>query len=44
MDENTPETAVETREESTPLNVAGAMPQIVSDDVTDDLKILLGEF
>jgi segregation and condensation protein A len=34
-----------TREESTvPLNVAGAVPQIVSDDVTDDLKILLGEF
>ena len=34
-----------TREESTvPLNVAGAVPQIVADDVTDDLKILLGEF
>src|SRR5215211_7984370 len=31
-------------EPSTPLNVAGAMPRIVSDDVTDDLKILLGEF
>src|SRR3954468_9691016 len=27
-----------------PLNVAGAVPHIVSDDVTDDLKILLGEF
>jgi len=26
------------------LNVAGAAPQIVPDDVTDDLKILLGEF
>jgi len=26
------------------LNVAGAAPQIVADDVTDDLKILLGEF
>jgi len=29
---------------TTPLNVAGAVPQIVSDEVTDDLKILLGEF
>src|SRR5688572_33151850 len=27
-----------------PLNVAGATPHIVADDVTDDLKILLGEF
>ena len=26
------------------LKVAGAVPQIVSDDITDDLKILLGEF
>lgn len=34
-----------TREESTvPLNVAGAVPHIVSDDLTDDLKIRLGEF
>jgi segregation and condensation protein A len=31
-------------EQPAPLNVAGATPQIVSDDVTDDLKILLGEF
>ena len=39
-----PET-LNTRDQSTaPLNVAGAVPQIVSDDVTDDLKILLGEF
>jgi segregation and condensation protein A len=53
MSEESPETSVETREETpvsvtadavTPLNVAGASPQIVSDDVTDDLKILLGEF
>jgi segregation and condensation protein A len=58
MDENTPEAAVEARDEATTtlsaaepevsavaqLNVAGAMPHIVSDDVTDDLKILLGEF
>ncbi|HZI60390.1 MAG TPA: segregation/condensation protein A [Pyrinomonadaceae bacterium] len=45
MNEESPETVLETREESTTsLNVAGAMPQIVADDVTDDLKILLGEF
>ena len=31
-------------EPSAPLNVAGAVPHIVSDDNTDDLKILLGEF
>src|ERR1051325_11023032 len=35
MDENNPQA---------PLNVAGAVPQIVPDDNTDDLKILLGEF
>ena len=38
MNEDTPEEAV------VPLNVAGAVPQIVADDNTDDLKILLGEF
>src|SRR6266513_4538645 len=38
MEEDTPEAR------ATPLNVAGAVPQIVSDDITDDLKILLGEF
>src|SRR5512145_3383606 len=44
MDE-TPETSTEPTEgQTTPLNVAGAVPQIVPDDVTDDLKILLGEF
>src|SRR5437763_16494004 len=31
-------------ERTIPLNVAGAVPQIVADDTTDDLKILLGEF
>ena len=31
-------------EERAPLNVAGAVPHIVADDNTDDLKILLGEF
>jgi len=37
-----PETA--TDQVAAPLKVAGAKPHIVSDDVTDDLKILLGEF
>lgn len=49
MNEETQETVVETvvdpvAERQAPLNVAGAAPQIVPDDVTDDLKILLGEF
>lgn len=44
MDE-TPETSTESKESQTaPLNVAGAIPQIIPDDLTDDLKILLGEF
>jgi segregation and condensation protein A len=43
--EETPETPTEvTEKQNAPLNVAGAVPQIISDDVTDDLKILLGEF
>ena len=43
--DETPETSTESAESQTaPLNVAGAVPQIVSDDLTDDLKILLGEF
>jgi segregation and condensation protein A len=45
MKEESPEIVVEAREETTTsLNVAGAMPRIVTDEVTDDLKILLGEF
>jgi segregation and condensation protein A len=46
MNEETPQTAAleNVEERPAPLNVAGAAPQIVSDDVTDDLKILLGEF
>ena len=45
MSDETPEVAIETTEQaSVPLNVAGAVPQIVSDDTTDDLKVLLGEF
>ncbi len=44
MDE-TPDTALESADKSSgQLNVAGAVPQIISDDVTDDLKLLLGEF
>jgi hypothetical protein len=38
MNDDTPE------ERAVTLNVAGAVPQIVSDDNTDDLKIVLGEF
>lgn len=45
MNEETSETVVKTVDERhAQLNVAGAAPQIVSDDATDDLKILLGEF
>jgi len=42
--EETPDAVVKTVEERGPLNVAGAVPRIVADDTTDDLKILLGEF
>ena len=41
MKEDTPDTV---EERTTLLNVAGAVPQIVPDDLTDDLKIHLGEF
>lgn len=45
MSEETPEAALKTSPEATTtLNVAGAVPQIVSDDTTDDLKLVLGEF
>src|SRR6476620_10145755 len=42
MDDNNSQETPEDR--GAQLNVAGAMPRIVEDDVTDDLKILLGEF
>src|SRR3977135_4493227 len=43
--DDTPETTLEAKDQpSAPLKVAGAMPHIVSDDLTDDLKIFLGEF
>jgi segregation and condensation protein A len=45
MSDETPDVVVESTEQApVPLNVAGAIPQIVSDDTTDDLKVLLGEF
>src|SRR5688572_7949764 len=45
MNDQTPEAVVEAVEErQAQLNVAGAAPHIVPDDMTDDLKILLGEF
>ena len=45
MDE-TPETAAveQTEQSSTQLNVAGAVPRLAPDDITDDIKIFLGEF
>ncbi len=43
-DETRQETLEAPPQASAPLKVAGAMPRIVSDDLTDDLKILLGEF
>jgi segregation and condensation protein A len=43
--DDTPETTMEATDRApVQLKVAGAVPQIVSDDITDDLKILLGEF
>jgi segregation and condensation protein A len=42
--DDTPKTPELTEQAPTPISVAGAVPQIVPDDVTDDLKILLGEF
>jgi segregation and condensation protein A len=43
--DDTPETTREATDKApVQLKVAGAVPQIISDDITDDLKILLGEF
>jgi segregation and condensation protein A len=42
--EDTPETVPEREQTQTTINVAGAAPEIVPDHVTDDLKIVLGEF
>ena len=51
MDEETSKTVEQSSVEQSavgqsaaPLNVAGAVPQIVSDDQSDDIKLLLGEF
>jgi segregation and condensation protein A len=43
--EDTPETTIERTDTApTTINVAGATPEIVPDQITDDLKIVLGEF
>src|SRR5712691_982478 len=45
MDETRDGTAAQpAAEESSSINVAGSAPEIVSDDTTDDLKIVMGEF
>ena len=45
-DENTDSTAAQPAIEDTAgqINVAGSSPEIVSDDTTDDLKIVMGDF
>ena len=45
-DETTNGTAAQTAPEESPgpINVTGSSPEIVSDDTTDDLKIVMGEF
>lgn len=43
--DDTPETTVEqTAQSNTTINVSGASPEIVPDNITDDLKIVLGDF
>jgi len=42
--EDTPEAIPEREQTPTTINVAGATPEIVPDHITDDLKIVLGEF
>ena len=44
MDDTPEPTREATDKAPVQLKVAGAVPQIVADDITDDLKILLGEF
>ena len=49
LEDNTTESADDTKivteaPAATTLNVAGAVPEIYPDDVTDDLQIVLGEF
>ena len=46
MEETAKAKELETAKETTPaqLNVAGSTPEIISDDNTDDLKIVMGEF
>src|SRR4030081_3450673 len=44
MDDTPEPTREATDKAPVQLKGAGAVPQIVADDITDDLKILLGEF
>ncbi|HVQ38957.1 MAG TPA: hypothetical protein VMS31_15570, partial [Pyrinomonadaceae bacterium] len=45
MDEISEGTAVQTTAEESPsINVTGSAPEIVSDNITDDLKIVMGDF
>jgi segregation and condensation protein A len=45
MDEVPESPTVESNEQqNAPLNVAGAVPRLAPDDITDDIKIFLGEF
>ena len=45
MDEVPESPTVESNEQpNAPLNVAGAVPRVATDDTTDDIKIFLGEF
>jgi segregation and condensation protein A len=44
MMDDTPQTTVEETAQSPTINVAGATPELVTDDVNDELKIVMGEF
>jgi segregation and condensation protein A len=44
MEDDSKILAPEAEQSQTPLNVAGAMPELVPDRASDDLKIVLGEF
>ncbi len=45
-DENTNGAAAQpaTEDTSGPINVTGSSPEIVADDMTDDLNIVMGDF
>ena len=44
MEETPKATPERTDQSATTINVAGASPEIITDNLTDDLKIVLGEF